>query len=462
VSSAVGIAATLLALGAFAAIGVRAASHFGVAGRDRYLSARGSQGAATLALSLFASALGAWILFAPPEVGTFGGILGIAGYAVGQGAAIAVFAFLGPAVRRRAAGATTLLEFVRARHGAPLHAYVAAVSILYMLVFLAAELTAVGGAVALLSGADRLVPIVAVAAVTAAYTAYGGLPASLATDRWQGLLVLGLVALTAVALVVDVDAPLAAVREAQEAADLGTGAELFAVLVIAIVAANLFHQGFWQRVWAARDERALRRASLAGAALILPVVLVLGLTGMAASGGEPLEAPSLALFTLLEGFAAPLLVLVAVLAVALVASSVDTLQNGIAALLATGLSSRRLRLPGARVATVLLTLPAAAVALADVSVLRLFLVADLLAATVAAPVVLGLWRAASPRAALAGAVAGVLAVVAVGSLDGGVVAGVRLLTLPHGASLDAFVAAPVASAAVTVAGSLPGRRPRLG
>jgi solute:Na+ symporter, SSS family len=458
-SSTAGIAATLLALAGFAWIGVRAAARFGVGERDRYLTARASQGAAALALSFFASALGAWILFSPPEVGTFAGLLGVIGYAVGQAAAIAVFALVGPPVRARLPSGTTLLELVRRRYGGAAHGYVAAVSVLYMFVFLTAELTAIGGVLALLSGTDPLVAIVAVAAATAAYTAYGGLPASLATDRWQAWLVLGLAVLAAVAVAAEADAPLERVTAAEQEATLRTGAEVFVVLTIAIVAANLFHQGFWQRTWAARDDRTLRRGALAGAALIAPVVFLAGLAGMVAGGAGPVETPSLALFGLIEGLAAPVLAIVVVLAVGLVASSVDTLQNGLTALVATGVRGRRLGTGGARVVTILLTVPAAAIALEGISVLRLFLVADLLAATIALPVFFGLWRRTSRSAALAGAVAGVAGIVVVGWIGtGSLVEGLRLLTLPDGPSLDAFLAAPVASGAVTLAGSLVGRR----
>lgn len=459
-SPAAGSIATVAALAAFALVGVRAARHFGVADRDRYLSARASQAATPLALSFFASALGAWILFAPAEVGTFAGLLGIAGYALGQAAAIAVFALLGPAVRARAPAGTTLLEFVRMRFGAVLHAWVAAVSVLYMFVFLTAELTAIGGVLALLSGAEPLVAVVAVAAATAAYTAYGGLPASLATDRWQAWLVLALGVVVALAVAADEEEPLARVRAAEEAASLLVGAETFAVLVIAIVAANLFHQGFWQRAWAARDNRALVRGAAGGALLIVPVVLLAGLAGMLAAGGGAVEVPSLALVGLLDGLGTPLLVLVVVLAVALTASSVDTLQNALTALAAAG-SRGRLGLRGARLATVALTVPAAAIALEGVSVLRLFLVADLLAATVVLPVLLGLLRWTTPRAALAGAVAGLLAVVAAGTVESGSLAGgLRLLTLPEGPSLTAFAAAAVGSGLVTAAVAAAGARRR--
>ena len=67
-ATAAAIAAALLF---FVWIGLRArlpGTHL-----DEYLTARNSQGASALGLSFLASGLGAWILFAPPEVGAFVG-----------------------------------------------------------------------------------------------------------------------------------------------------------------------------------------------------------------------------------------------------------------------------------------------------------------------------------------------------------------------------------------------------
>jgi solute:Na+ symporter, SSS family len=173
---------------------------------------------------------------------------------------------------------------------------------------------------------------------------------------------------------------------------------------------------------------------------------------MVAAGSEGVEEPSLALFDLLEALPAPAIALVVVLAVALVASSVDTLQNALAALISVDLSDKRIGLAGARGLTVLLTIPAAAIAAEGLSVLRLFLVADLLAATIAIPVFLGLWVRVPAAAAIGGAVAGLVSVVVAGWLDEGSLAGgFRLLTLPAGPAFNAFVAAIVGSGLVTAA-----------
>ena len=457
-SSALGTALVFISLLVFSAIGLAAARRGFRGDRDRFLTARGTQAAWPLALNFLASVLGAWILFAPPEVGTFAGLLGIIGYGVGQGVAIAIFAWLGPQIRARVPQGTTVLEWVRERFGALTHTYVGGISVLYMFVFLAAELTAVGSAVELLTHTDRLIPIIGVAAATAIYTAVGGLPASLATDRWQGKLVLALVTAVAVAVAVDLD------DAGQRALDGGltsvtrTGLEVFILLVIAITAANLFHQGFWQRVWAAESDRALRRGAILGGILVVPILFLFGLSGMIAAGGsdwDPQNA-SVAFFTLLDSMPRVVLAVVIVLAVTLVASSVDTLQNALAALVAVDVSRGRLSIGGARLVTLALTVPAVFVATEGLrSVLDLFLVADLFAATIAIPVFLGLWSRPTGISTVTGCVTGLVGVVAAGwFVHGSIVDGFEVITLPNGPELAPFVGAVVGSALGSLAVAL--------
>jgi solute:Na+ symporter, SSS family len=450
----VGSVVLLAALGAFAAIGLRAAAGHG--GVDDYFVARGSQGAGALGLSFLASGMGAWILFAPPEVGAFVGIAGVVGYALGAAAPILAFGLLGPRLRALAPAGHSLTSFVRARFGRPFHAFVVVVSVAYMLVFVAAELTAVGAVVGIITGADGRFAVIATAAVTLAYTAYGGLRASLRTDRWQAWLVLGLLAVAAVAQLGG--APRG--DGAGLAFEVGrAGMESALTLLIAVTAANLFHQGYWQRVWSARDDRALADGTRLGAALTVPVVAVVGLLGMVAVGrATELGSPPAPFFALLAGLPGWIGVAVLVLGVALVASSVDTLENALAGIVAA--ERPRLSLGGARWATVVLVLPAAAVAVQGYSVLRLFLIADLLCAAIVVPALLGLWRRATPAGALAGGIAGLAgavlpATVATGSLAEGLLAASFPGSVP---TLPPFLGALVASTVVAIAGSLLGRR----
>jgi len=71
--------------------------------------------------------------------------------------------------------------------------------------------------------------------------------------------------------------------------------------------------------------------------------------------------------------------------------------------------------------------PVVLVALQGLSVLRLFLIADLLCATAVVPVLLGLWRKMTATAAITGCLAGLLGAVlpgwwTTGSLSGGLLA----------------------------------------
>lgn len=422
---------------------------------DHYLSARSSQSVGRLALAFMASGLGAWILFAPPEVGQAVGILGVVGYAIGGALPFFAYAWLGPRIRSAAPEGVTLTDWVRLRFGRPAQAWVALVSVFYMFMFITAELTAIGAVLDLLGGVDPWVSIVLVAAVTAAYTAWGGLPASLRTDQVQAVMILALVTIALTAIVIHVDDPLEQARAGGLTTLSRAGWESIVVLAIAITAANLFHQGYWQRTWSAADTDVLARAGRRGGLLSFLVLLPVGATGLVAAGisqttGTP---PSpVPFFTLLVGLPEVIVLLVAVLAVALVASSVDTLQSALAALLAQDLSDRHLSLTGARIVTVALTVPAVAIAVRGYDVLRLFLIADLLAAATVGPVFLGLRRAATGTGVIVGSLAGLGAVVVLGWIEGDSLAdGFALLTLPEGLDLGAFVWAPLVSTGVALA-----------
>jgi hypothetical protein len=228
------------------------------------------------------------------------------------------------------------------------------------------------------------------------------------------------------------------------------------VLGIAITAANLFHQGYWQRSWSAEDSRVLTRAGLWGGALSTLLLLPVGATGMIAAGiarHDGTELPVLPFFALLDGLPDVIILLVAVMAVALVASSVDTLQSALAASMAQDLTDRNLSLSAAKVVTVLLTVPAALIALKGYDVLRLFLIADLVAAATVVPVFLGLRRPMASASVIVGSLAGLLAVFVLGLTQDGVDGGFDLLTVAASPSLDlgSFVWAPIVSGLAALA-----------
>ncbi|MFC3286011.1 sodium:solute symporter family transporter [Litchfieldella rifensis] len=435
----------------FAVLGVRARR---VGGQlDDYITARNSQTASTLGLSFLASGMGAWILFAPPEVGAFVGPVALAGYAIGAALPFVVFAACGPAIRRYLPEGRSIGEFAQRRYGVGVRRYVSLISVLYMAVFLAAELTAIGSITGLLSEMPGSVAVVGVAVTTLLYTAWGGLRASLATDRWQAWLLIAL--LGVVGWVGWQRLPALPADAALPSAPTGSALGVALTLVIAVTAANLFHQGYWQRVWAAKSGQALGRgAALGGLVTVLVVAVVGGLGIVAAMSGVSLGEPPIPFFALLSDAPRWLMLLALVLAVTLVASSVDTLQNGIASLaVSEGEESiRRISLAAARWITVALMVPVVIVALQNLSVLRLFLIADLLCATAVVPVLMGLWPRMTTRAAVCGGLAGLVGAVLPGWVtQGSLSAGILAASFPGGVpTLGPFLGALLASTLVSL------------
>ena len=371
---------------------------------EDYLVARNSAGGRLATATLVASVIGAWVLFSPGEAGTWAGIVAIIGYGIGQAAPLAAFVFVGPRMRALMPEGHSLTEYVWHRYGRVMYALVLVVIVFYMFVFLAAELTGIAKAFNLLAGTDLGLTALIVGLLTVAYTAYGGLRASIFTDGIQFVLVLPLLILAFIAAMVVLGGfgnafdPVS--RERPELLSLthGPGIEFGVTLIIAILAANMFHQGFWQRVYTCRDAATLRRGFAAAGAVVIPVIVLAGVLGIWAVGKGVVEDPSVAVFSLVQAVMPTwAVVAVLVLGLVLVMSSMDTLLNGIASAVTSDLARVRNRMNGAsllrysRGLTVVLVLPAVFIASQGYSVLYMFLIADMVCAAVVFPVFWGLY-----------------------------------------------------------------------
>jgi Na+/proline symporter len=466
----------IVTLGFFGYVGYQVTTN-GQIDRDSYLSARGSQNSIRIGLSLFASGMGIWVLFGPSEVGYYGGFWDVTGYAVSAATPFLLLAYVGPIIRERLPSGVTLADYVRMRLGRPMQVYVGLISVLYMFTFLFAEFTAIGKGMGLLAGVEPIIPILAVAIATTGYTAYGGLPASLATDRIQAWIVLFLiVALLLFLFGGDIgglltDAKAYTPEDIQwewyhgSMSDMSTF-ESGLALVIAITAAEMFSQGNWQRAWASESDKALKQGAWMAAALVLPLVFVMGVLGAAVAGQGAVEDPAAAFFYLIEDAGPLLIAAFIVLAVALVASSADTLQNAIVASISRDLSDGNMGIKGARIWTITLMIPAIFLSTGPtigdftfnaIGIFEIFLFADLLATATVAPVFLTLWDKVSSKGALFGALSGLLSVVIYGTVTADISAGFNYILHPTNelglANLDVFLAALIGSAFVTVVGS---------
>ena len=380
--------------------------------RSEYLAARRQLRTGTaLAISLLASAAGATVLFAPAEIGASFGLVGVVGFGVAAACPFLVLACVGPIVRSRVPDGVTLLDWIGQQHGRLFQTYVAVVSLMFMFLFLTAELRAIGIAAELLMDVDADVATIVTAGAAIVYVSSGGLTAVLRTDRWQGGAVVAFVAVIVATLVIDIGTPLGAASDSGLLSPTRPGIEAFAVLAIAITASTLLHQGYWQRVWATRDAGVLRRGSIGGGALLFGVTFLLGFAGIVERGFDSATAAPLTLFSLIDSAPGWLAGAALVLAVALVTGSIDSLQSGMVALVVTDLYEEEIPLSTARTITLVVTLPAVVIAVQGLSVVRLLLIAELIASVTIGPTLLSLWRRSSVSATVASTVAGVVGVI---------------------------------------------------
>ena len=441
---------------------------------DEYLSARGSQDWLRIGLSLFASGMGIWILFGPSEVGYYGGFWDVVGYAVSAATPFLLLAYVGPMIRERLPSGVTLADYVRIRLGRPMQVYVGLISVLYMFTFLFAEFTAIGKAMDTLSEIEPLIAMGMVGIVTAAYISQGGLPASLATDRVQAWTIMFLVVALLLALFGgDINGLIADAKayNPEDSWSIGSMSymdsfESGLALVVAITAAEMFSQGNWQRAWASESDEALTKGAWLAAGLVLPLVFIMGVLGTVVAGQGAVDDPSAAFFYLIEDAGTLFVAAFIVLAVALVCSSVDTLQNAIVASISGDLSDNTMSLQNARFLTIGLIPIAIYLATGPtiggftfnaLGVFEIFLFADLLAAATVMPVLLTLWGEVSTKGALLGAVCGLLSVVAYGTFTGDLGTGIEYVFSPTNefglANLNVFLSAVIGSTIVTIGGS---------
>src|SRR5699024_10721941 len=93
-------------------------------------------------LTLMASSLGAWILFAPAQAATWGGLWAIVGYAIGAMAPRFLLIPLGKRLRSLMPHGHTLAEYIMARYGRWMYGMALLIMLFYIFIAITAEITA--------------------------------------------------------------------------------------------------------------------------------------------------------------------------------------------------------------------------------------------------------------------------------------------------------------------------------
>ena len=358
-------------------------------GLSNYLTANRNIESFSLTMSLVASALGAWILFGPASAATWGGIGAVIGYALGTAFPMIAFIFLGKKIRKEFSKGSTLIEFVKKKFGKSLFKLVLLMSIFYMFIFLCAELTAVAFLINYISGTELWITALVIMISTLIYTLYGGLRASIFTDNIQMIVILILLIIS-FNYILNFNADQFSLSfiennnphliSSNYIPSYTAGLTFF----IAVAATNLFHQGNWQRVYAAKNYETLKISLLVSFFIIVPIVFFMGFTGLVAISKDPKIIPDLGFFTLLLNENTKYLsLLIIILALALTISTIDTLINAISSLIVVdgkatfNLKNKTDYLKLSKYIIIGLSLIAFFIASKGFSILYLFLLADL-------------------------------------------------------------------------------------
>ena len=358
-------------------------------GLNNYLTANRNIGSFTLSTSLIASALGAWILFGPASAATWGGIGAVIGYSLGTAFPMIFLIFLGKKIRNDFPKGSTLIEFLRKKFSKTLFKLILFMTIFYMFVFLCAEVTAVAILINYISGTDLWITALIILTCTLTYTLYGGLRASMFTDNIQMAVIIVLFLISVFYLTTFTGDAFTFTFIKEKNPDLlnikyipnyTAGLTFF----IAVAATNLFHQGNWQRVYAAKNNKVLKQSLIISSIIIIPIVFFMGFSGMVAVSTDPKVIPDLGFFSLLFIEQTEFLsVLIVILGLSLTISTIDTLVNAISSLIIVdgkatfNFDKKTNYLKFSKLCLVTLSIVAFFIASKGFSVLYLFLLADL-------------------------------------------------------------------------------------
>jgi Na+/proline symporter len=409
------------------------------------------------------------LLFSYPQLTVIpgAGILGLAAYSFATVVPLWGFAWFGPLIRRLCPDGFTLAEFIRRRYGWPVGVLTAVIFVAFMFCFMLVELNTYGSVVSLIGGVDATIAALIVAISTTIYTAYGGFKASLWTDNVNAVIILIEITVAAIAVGVNIDIDPAIVQSSQVLEANSIGGQLWYILPVSLIFSQFFNQGFWQRAFASKDDKALYWSIGIATVPLFAVCFLVGMTGALAwwaglfNGVTDEDDGSLNFFYILATLPNWVQGFVLVLSSALTSSAYDTFQSAQISTIYNDVFLGRLNIWICRAILVGINVPSVILAVKNIDILTVFLIADIGAAAILPGALLGL----SPKLyflngfdVFCGGVGGFLTVFIFGTIFyGNAYQGISLIVLPEGlyttdySTLGAFFAAPLGSLGWTFA-----------
>ena len=240
---------------------------------NAYLVSDRNEGIFSLSATLIASSLGAWILFGPPTAATWGGFGSVVGYALGTAFPMVLLMFFGKKIRLLLPKGRSLTELILKKFGKNLFKLIFLLMIFYLFIFLCAEVTAISKLIYYISGLNIWISASIILFFTLTYVLFGGLKATIRSDSIQFVVIilLFLYLIFSVFVQNNHNLNLNIFHEnfsKYDSKSLILSFQFGFVFFIAVAATNLFHQGNWQRVYAAKNEKTLIKSLVVSSIII--------------------------------------------------------------------------------------------------------------------------------------------------------------------------------------------------
>ncbi len=302
-----------------------------------YIVGKRDENTFSLTTSLAASALGAWILFGPASAATWGGFGAVIGYALGAATPMLLLYNFGPKIRKEFPKGLSLTEYIKKRFGIGILKLCLFLILFYLIIFLIAEVTAIAFLLNFISKTPLWITAGITLIICLLYILRGGFKLSIITDKYQFIIIAVLISASMILILGNLEInSFKIIKEnspnlisSKYLPNYTAGLTFF----IAVAATNLFHQGNWQRVFAAKNNLILKKSLIYSSVITLFIVLWMGYTGLISFSLNSKVIPDLAFFDLILSKNFLLIISILVLALALTLSTIDTLINAISSIL---------------------------------------------------------------------------------------------------------------------------------
>ena len=304
--------------------------------KSNYIIGNKDENTFSLTTSLSASALGAWILFGPASAATWGGIGAVIGYAFGTATPMLLLYNFGPKIRKEFSKGLSLTEFIKKRFGLGVLKISLFLILFYLTIFLIAEVTAIAFLINFISKTPLWITAGITLIICLLYILKGGFKLSIITDKYQFIVIAVLIFISVIIILGKLEINSFELIK-QNAPNLVNSKYLpnytaGLTFFIAVAATNLFHQGNWQRVFAAKNNLILKKSLIYSSIIIFIIVFWMGYSGLISLSLNSKVIPDLAFFDLILNNNNIITISILVLALALTLSTIDTLINAISSI----------------------------------------------------------------------------------------------------------------------------------